>query len=241
MTTETINQNITDLYTQGSYLDKHPGWHAERSPWKAAHVLRGLRAANLNPSSICDIGCGTGLALAEVVKGLSGVERAVGFEPSPDAPLHPAAEGMIEHRREDATESGEHFDLSIMLDVFEHVEDYFGFLRKCRPLADHHVFHIPLDANARMVITSGCSRARQTLGHLHYFSRPTALATLRETGYEPIHWHFTKSAWDGPGPGKNPWTPTNVLRRAFYVVSPEYTQRILGGLSLLVVARAGEP
>ena len=238
MTAETLKKNVTELYTQGTYLDKHPGWHAERSPWKARHVLQGLQAVNLAPKSICDIGCGTGLALAEVVNGLGGVERAVGFEPSPDAPVHPDAAGVIDHRCEDATESAERFDVSIMLDVFEHVEDHFGFLRKCRTIADHHVFHIPLDANARMVISSGCLRSRETLGHLHYFTRPTALATLRETGYEPIHWHFTKTAWDGPGPGKNPWTPTNILRRASYVISPEYTQRILGGLSLLVVAKA---
>jgi len=172
------------------------------------------------------------------VKQLGAVERAIGFDPSPDVPLHPDAKDIVELRCEDATKSGEHFEVAMMLDVFEHVEDYFGFLRNCRPLADHHVFHIPLDANARTVVGNGCSSPRKNLGHLHYFSRLTALTTLRETGYEPIHWHYTKAAWDGPGPNKNPWKPINIMRRMLFAVSQEYAQRILGGVSLLVVAKA---
>ncbi|MEZ6062244.1 MAG: class I SAM-dependent methyltransferase [Planctomycetaceae bacterium] len=238
MTTEAARQNITTLYTEGSYLEQHPEWHAERSPWKAGHVVRGIREAGLTPATLCDIGCGTGLALAEVTRGLNGIRRAVGFDPSPDVPLHPKAKDVIEFRRENAASCSETFDIAIMLDVFEHVEDYFGFLRDCRHLAQHHIFHIPLDANARTVVGSGCDRPRRTLGHLHYFSRLTALATLRDTGYEPIHWHFTKSGWDGPGANRSPWKPINILRRVCYQVSPEYTHRVLGGLSLLVVARA---
>ena len=229
-------ENVTQLYTDGDYLANHPDWHAERSPWKAQHVVRGLEATGLQPRSVCDIGCGTGLALSVVAQNVPSVEVAVGFEPSPDAPLHPEAKDVIEFRREDATESNEQFDASIMLDVFEHVEDYFGFLRACRPLADHHVFHIPLDANAKAIVGNGCMKARRAVGHLHYFTRQTALATLEDTGYEPIHWHYTKSAWDGPD--RNPWSPASVMRRMAYKISPEYTQRILGGLALLVVAKA---
>lgn len=231
------SKNLTELYVEGGYLKGHPNWHAERSPWKAQHILQGLRSANLAPKTLCDIGCGTGLALAEVVRHSGNIDRAVGFEPSPDAPFHPDAKTLIELRREDATRSEDHFDVAMMLDVFEHVEDYFGFLRRCRSLADHFVFHIPLDASAFNVVRSGCMGPRSALGHLHYFTRLTALATLKETGFEPLHWHYTKAAWDGPGSGRNPWKPINIVRRAMYFISPDYTSRIFGGLALLVVAK----
>ncbi len=229
-----IESSVSDLYKDGAYLEKHPQWHAERSPWKAEQVLRGIREVGLHPKTICDIGCGGGLALACVTKSLGGVERAVGYEPSPDVPVHPEAEGLIEFRREDITQSDEVYDVAMMLDVFEHVEDYFGFLRSCGPRAKNHVFHIPLDANVRHVLTSACMGPRKMAGHLHYFTRATALATLKDTGYTIKHWHFTKAGWEGAN--RKRWSLTSLSRRLTYAVSPEYTHRILGGLALLVVA-----
>lgn len=235
----TTNNEALDgtIYSDGSYLSKHPSWHAERSPWKAAHVVRGLKATGLEPGSICDIGCGTGLALAEVRKAMPSVKRAVGFEPSPDAPLHPQARDLIEFRREDALASDDRFDCSIMLDVFEHVEDPYGFLRSAARLAEHHVFHIPLDANVVTLLKSGFDAPRRDVGHLHYFSDRSALSVLRHSGLEPIHWHLTPAAWDGPGREKMARQPINIARRLAFGVSPKYAHRLLGGVSMLVVAR----
>lgn len=224
-----------DRYADGRYLAAHPQWHAERSPWKAAHVVRGLSAAEVSPTSICDIGCGTARALAHVVRTMPGIGTAVGFEPSPDAPLHPDAVGVVDRRQIDAVTSTDHFDVALMLDVFEHVPDHLGFLVACRPLADTFVFHIPLEISAFTVLTGKLGNSRASLGHLHTFTRRTALDTLRDCGYTPVHDHFTKAGWDGPG--KKPWTLVNVARRATHAVSPALAERLVGGLSLLVVAR----
>lgn len=226
----------TTLYQDGSYLAKNPTWHSERAGWKAQHVLRGLSAAGLSPRSLCDIGCGTGLALAKVAQGLPDVDRAVGFEPSPDAPLHLDADGVIDYRRQDATQSDDRFDLAMMLDVFEHVEDYFSFLRACAPLATHHAFHIPLDDTVGKLLKSGHMNARRALGHLHSFTRETALATLEETGHTILHEHYTKT-WEGPG--RNPRSPMNLLRALTLGVAPHTGHKILGGFSLLVITKAG--
>ena len=224
----------SDQYADGTYLAKHPMWHAERSPWKAAHVLRGMREAGVKPRSICDVGCGTGLALAEVISQLPAGTVGVGFEPSPLAPLHPRAAEVIELRREDATCAEAHFDVALMLDVFEHVPDYLGFLRSCRHLADHFVFHIPLEISAFTVLSGRLGGSRAALGHLHQFTRRTALDALREAGYVPTNWHYTKSGWDGPG--KRPWSRINLFRRAAAVFGLSFAERLTGGLSLLVVA-----
>jgi SAM-dependent methyltransferase len=224
-----------EQYADGTYLAKHPLWHAERSPWKAAHVLQGLAAANLAPTTLCDIGCGTGLALAQVARSLPSVTKAVGFEPSSTAPIHDDTIGVVAVRREDATQSTDRFDVAIMLDVFEHVPDYLGFLRSCRGLADHVVFHIPLEISAFTVIGGHLGNSRATLGHLHQFTRRTALDVLVETGYSPVHWHYTKAGWEGPG--KQPRTAVNLVRRAAACCGLSFAERMTGGLSLLVVAR----
>lgn len=231
-----ISTDLGTRYANGGYRESNPTWHDERAQWKAAQVLRSIADANLSPKSICDIGCGTGGVLAEVVRGLPGISRAVGYEPSPDAPIANNAKGVIDRKREFASASDERFDVALMLDVFEHVEDYYGFLRSCRALAPWHIFHIPLDANAVTILRSGCLGPRQHSGHLHYFTQPTAIATLQDAGYSVHSWAFTKSGWEGPC--RNPLSPINLLRRSIYRLSPEYCQRLLGGLSLRVVARA---
>lgn len=225
----------TALYQDGSYLEKNPTWHSERAGWKTGYVLRGLKAAGVSPKTLCDIGCGTGLALAEVVRGLPGVTQAVGFEPSPDAPLHTDAKDLIELRRTDATKCSDKFDLAMMLDVFEHVEDYFSFLRACRPLATYQAFHIPLDATVGKLLKSGHMNARRSLGHLHSFTCETALATLEETGHTILHSEYTKT-WEGPG--RNPKSPMNLFRAALLGLAPHTGHKLIGGFSLMVITKA---
>lgn len=193
-----------------------------------------MNALQIAPESICDIGCGTGLAVARVGQALAGTPRLVGFEPSVDAPVHPEAQGVVDIRREDAALTNDRFDLALMLDVFEHVDDYLGFLESVRHLASWFAFHIPLDASALGVLKSGLIESREAVGHLHYFTSKTALATLERAGYRSVHHHFTPSAWGGPD--RRPNTPLNLSRRALFRISPEAVSRTLGGVSLLVIA-----
>ena len=74
-------------------------------------------------------------------------------------------------------------DIALIIDVFEHVEDYLGFLRRIRSYAEYFIFHIPLDLHVQGLLRDALPIARRDLGHLHYFCRSTALATLHDTGY----------------------------------------------------------
>ena len=77
-------------------------------------------------------------------------------------------------------------DLILCLDVFEHVEDYMGFLKNLSNKSKFFVFNIPLDMNV-MKIIFGLKYAREEgRRHLHYFNKYTALETLKDTGYEII-------------------------------------------------------
>jgi hypothetical protein len=122
------------------------------------------------------------------------------------------------------------------MDVFEHVEDYMGFLRKLRPKARFKIFHIPLDMSAQWVFRgSPVLLAREKVGHLHYFSKETALATLRDTGYEILDWIYTPADVDKPGSLK--CRMMRWPRKFFTGINADLSVRILGGYSLLVHAR----
>src|SRR5690606_39364807 len=44
------------------------------------------------------------------------------------------------------------FDLVLCIDVFEHIEDYLGFLRILRDKGTYKLFHIPLDMTVLSVL-----------------------------------------------------------------------------------------
>jgi cyclopropane fatty-acyl-phospholipid synthase-like methyltransferase len=227
------------VYEDGRYLEQNPGWHEEDSPWKAAYVLRMMAAHGLSPRSVAEVGCGGGMILVELASKLTDA-RFTGYEISPQAYARCAgrASDRLTFRFEDLLQTGDRHDLLLTMDVVEHVEDYMGFLRGLRPHAGLHILHIPLDLSVQTVLRASgpLLHARQKVGHLHYFSRETALATLTDCGFEVVDWFYTHPATSTPGRAMR----TRVagwMRRAAARLAPDLSVRVLGGSSILVLCR----
>jgi hypothetical protein len=227
------------IYRSGEYVEKNPTYHVEDSPWKARQILKMIRKHHLEPRTVCEIGCGAGEILRQLQAGLPETTELYGYEISSQAfalceerageRLHFYCEDLL------ASDAGP-FDLLLCIDVFEHVEDYLGFLRKLRPRADYKIFHIPLDLSAQSVLRAGpVMLERAEVGHLHYFMKETALATLRDTGYEVLDWFYTPGALDNPRSIKA--RLASWPRKICSLVNQDLTVRLLGGYSLLVLAR----
>ncbi len=226
------------IYTDGTYLRNNPDWHSDDSPWKAAHVARMLERHAIVPSTVCEVGCGAGEILKNLAGHLEPGTRFFGYEISPDAYRLCARKdgGNFAFRLANLLEEPAHFDVVMAMDVFEHVEDCFAFLRKLRTKGKHKIFHIPLDLSAMSLARGGkLVEMRRSVGHIHYFSKETALALLEDTGYKVIDHFYTSGATELGGLG---WK-TKLMkgpRQAFYAMSPDAAARVLGGYSLLVLA-----
>ena len=123
------------------------------------------------------------------------------------------------------------------VDVFEHIEDYFHFLRRLKTKGKHFIFHIPLDLSVQTVLRSHpIIRARKSVGHIHYFTKETALEVLKDTGYEIIDVFYTAGALELPNRG---WRMKllSIPRRLAFAVNKDWAVRVLGGYSLLVLAK----
>ncbi len=229
---------MTGIYVDGAYLRAtNASWHVEDSPWKTRNIVTMMERNELAPSSVCDVGCGAG----EVVRLLSlhyPDARFVGYDISPQA-------RELNRQRESATVSFEQadlldqdvrFDLLIAADVFEHVDDYMGFLRRLKPKADFKLFHVPLDVSVWSVLYGSMMTARHEVGHLHYFTHDTALATLRDCGYEIVDSFYTAAFTDRPSKSKRGLV-ANALRRSCFRLSPGLTATVFGGCSMMVLAR----
>ncbi len=224
------------MYNDGRYFSKNPDWHDDDAAWKAAQVLSLLRERNLRPASIVDIGCGTGRVLDVIADALDGT-RLVGYDLSAQAIAMFERSDRVELRVGTPHDVHEHYDLLLSLDVFEHVEDYLGFLRSLQPIADMFVFHIPLDISAQSVVRERPLLAvRSSVGHLHYFTRATALASLQTAGFEIV---YDRLLLPSDMPGRRVKTRiANVPRTLGRYLTPQLSARVLGGSTLLVLAAA---
>jgi SAM-dependent methyltransferase len=227
------------VYRDGSYLKHNPSWHVEESPFKVRQILRMMRRQKLAPKSVCDIGCGAGLVLTELQSHLPSECICWGYDVSPDAlaMCTNGGNGNLRFRlcdvRKDTCDT--FFDLLLMLDVFEHVEDYIGLVRTVRSRAKLKLFHIPLDLSVQAVLRkNGLLLRRDHHAHLHYFTKETALRTLTDVGYTIVDHFYTPRCIELGNllVQKIARTP----RKLCFAVSPELTVRVLGGFSLMVLA-----
>lgn len=228
------------FYTQGGYLAENPTWHEEHSPWKARQVLRTIARNKLEPRSVCEVGCGAGGILEELYRSLPTSVSFVGYDISPQA--YELARSKEKDRlqfylADFLPEATPKFDLLLVIDVIEHVENYIGFLRSLRNRATYKMFHIPLDISVQKVLLGKpLMKRRYNFGHIHYFTKETALASLTDTGHDVVDYFYTAAALDHPPP-----SPLYALGRwplkIASMVSQDLAARILGGRSLMVLAK----
>ncbi|WP_437205304.1 class I SAM-dependent methyltransferase [Planctomicrobium sp. SH664] len=236
------NDQVRAAYTSGEYLDHNPTWHVEDSPWKARQILSMLQRHSLSIGTVAEVGCGAGEILRQLQLQLPEEVRFSGYDISPQAIqlAKQRSNPQLQFFREDLTQSREHFDLMLMMDVFEHVEDYMGFLRKMRPRSTYSIFHVPLELSVQTVFRAKTfQQARESVGHLHYFSRETALATLRDTGHTILDERYT--SWSIELPQKTWKRRLAVLpRKLLAALSQDWASKLIGGFSLLVLTRNEE-
>jgi hypothetical protein len=235
--TNRSNHDAAEIYRDGCYLERNPSWHLEDSLWKAKQIQKILLRNKLSPASFCEIGCGAG----EVLRQLSqeyGEAEFNGFELSPQAfELCKQREGQrLKFFNEDLLKRDDYYECALCIDVFEHVEDYLGFLRELRKKANYKIFHIPIDIYAVAAVRESMIKSRQVWGHLHYFSKETAVATLKDCGYDIIDGFYTASFEELPS---KTWKSRMIRlpRKILFRLSPRWSVRLLGGCSYLVLAR----
>ena len=228
------------IYTDGTYLAANPSWHSEDAPWKASQILRMLKKHSIAPMTVAEIGCGTGLILHELAKAHGPEVSFSGFEISRDALeicRSREAPNVRFYSQEEIEGLPLPFDVVLMIDVIEHVEDCYAMLRAIKTKGKLKILHIPLDLSAQTVLREApLKKWRRELGHLHFFTKSLALMTLKEAGYEIIDHFYTKTDIEL---GNRGWRANimKVPRSLLYSLNEDFAARLLGGFSLMVLAR----
>jgi len=225
-------------YSGDEYLASNPTWGQEDSAWKAARIHRLWKRSGLPvPGTVAEIGCGAGRILASLQPRFPDSVVYSGYDIAPAAirMAQRHAGERLSYHCEDLIQSARKFDALLCIDVFEHVENPFEFLRAIRRLAPIIVFNIPLEMHVAGVLINHQLWTRRQFGHLHFYTAAVAMETLKECGYSVVRHDYVSRLMDLPrSPGEYVfWLPRKVIS----LISKEWSARILGGTSLLVIAR----
>ncbi len=231
---------MEQTYISGDYQKRNPTWHIEEFPWKARQIFRMIQKDGLDPKTICEVGCGAGEVLVQLQKYMQDDCLFWGYDISPHAlalTKGKANDRLAFHLADIRKEKDVSFDVILILDVIEHLEDYYGFLRDVKAMSHYKILHIPLDLSVQTVLRSGGLRyVNQTYGHLHYFTRDTALRALSDVGYDVIDCCYTARALELPSK-QIKRNVMNIPRKLLSKLDVDSAARIFGGWSLLVLAQ----
>lgn len=230
-------------YLTSEYLEHNPTWDVQDTPWKANLVAATLDRNRIKPASICEVGCGSGGCLAELRAKYPEVELS-GFDIAPDAAsFWKRYEGLNIHFEvgDVLQKATQKYDVLLMLDVIEHVADPHAFLAGLHGKASYYVFHIPLDLSAASVFReTPLLYVRDKVGHIHYFTKQLALSLLRESGYQIIDASYTGAAFTAPARSWKTLIARPLRRIIHALLGKDRGVRLLGGETLIVLARHQE-
>ena len=231
---------MKELYIDGAYINNVPLWHEKDSFWKASQIIKILKRNSIQPKSFCEIGCGAGEILSVLAKRYSN-SNFIGFEISEHAftMCEKKSTLNLKFQLKDITlsEDYEFYDIILAIDVLEHVEDIYGLLKTIKEKSNYKIFNIPLDLSVQSILRcSPIISLRKSVGHIHYFTKELALETLCDTGYEIIDHFYTAGSLEIKS--KSLKSMMMKLPRKFsYFINKDFTVRIFGGFSLMVLAK----
>lgn len=228
-----------NVFVSGEYIQKIPQWHTEDSAWKARGILQMFERNHLSPRMIAEVGCGAGEVLRQLQLQMDPQCLFVGYDIAPQAiELSRSRQNDRLHFRlgDIAKEPDAHFDLLLILDVLEHQENYFSFLRQMKPLAPLKIFHQVLDLSMYTLFQrDGLTKRRRVLEDLHFFTKDTALQALKDEGYEIFDWFYAPRSIYRSSSVKQKFR--QLPRALCFAFHNDFAVRLLGGYTLFVLAK----
>lgn len=226
-------------YEDGTESYDNRRWHEEDSPWKAQKIDQILRRNKITPQSVCEIGCGAGEVLHSLASYFDESVIFSGYETSEEAfeICKRKEQQNINYYLKNLLKEDAYFDVVMAINVLNHVTDYLGFLSQLRLKGEYKVFQIPLETTVYSVLRSSYFEKKYADGsHRHSFSKDTALGTLKGTGYQIVDHFYTSGALELPnrGPKEKLW---KLPRKLLYVINKDLGVKMLGGFSLMVLAK----
>lgn len=230
---------MTNIYNDKTYLKNNPSWHEEDAPFKTNKIINLLERNSISFKTVGEIGCGSGEILVQLESKLNDPISYFGFDISNDA-IKIAKQketNKIKFEVKDITDKNDNsfYDLLLVIDVIEHIEDYFNFLHGIISKSKYTIFHIPLDMSVwslfreKMLIES-----KDRVGHIHNFTEEFIQDILNDHGFEMIDKIYTEPNYKATSIKQK---IVNFLRKFLFKVNKRFCTKTIGGYSILLLTK----
>jgi D-arabinose 1-dehydrogenase-like Zn-dependent alcohol dehydrogenase len=227
-------------YIDGEYLRQNPDWSQEDSGWKAEVISALLKKNKVHAQTVAEVGCGAGGILHCLQQQFTDTSFS-GYDISPQAITlaQKFSSERLQFFNEDFLQKENTADdLVLVIDVIEHVADFYGFLNRLRAKGKQFIFHIPLDVSCRTVHKPHVLlQQRQSVGHIHFFTRQMVEWALQDTGYQITDWVYTKPVTDIAPADSFKRLVKKTLRNLSFAVNKEWSVKKWGGYSIMALAK----
>lgn len=234
-----IHGSIQDTYyTSGEFLAHSSG--AADATFKVEQLIKVLAATpSLKPAAgdrVADVGCGAGETTRRLAAAFPGA-HIDGYDIHPQIDTLTPEDNIRFFRSDFCTiELETPYDLSVLFDVIEHVPDPISFVKAVALRSRAVAFHIPLDDSSFVWLRNLMLPKLTHPGHLVALSPATALTLVALTGVRTRTFVYSPVFRAPTGRERGTQRLFNFARAVLYSISPYLTQRLLGGVSLMVVA-----
>ena len=231
---------MRNIYNDHTYLKNNPDWHAGDATFKAREILKLLDRIPEPVFKIAELGCGSGQILVELSNTLPVQTRFFGFDTSSDA-LAIAKTRETERIRIEQTdltretEEVYFFDVLLVIDVLEHLDNYFQFLDGIVKKGKYTIFHIPLDMSIwslfreKMLIES-----KERIGHIHNFTEDFIKSVLADHGFAILFQSYTEPTFEVRSSKQK---VVNFIRKSLFKINKRLASKTLGGYSILLLTK----
>lgn len=231
---------ILDFYLKGQYFKNNPTWDASDTNWKF-NKLADIIKSNL-PSKggeVFEVGCGSGALLKKLASEMP-QHFFHGWDIAPDAKrFWDHKHSNLDFQVGDFLDSnvGKKADLVLLIDVLEHLADPGTFLESLSGRTGLIAIHLPLDMTlVNLIFDKRLIRLRDSIGHIHYYTKAIAEKLLHESGYEVVLSEYS-NAWKDSPHLTTAGRVMRIFRWTLNLMSPTLNAKLLGGETLILMAR----
>jgi len=228
---------MKDIYNDSTYLNNNPTWHEEDAPFKTTKIIELLARNSISFNTVAEIGCGSGEILVQLEAQLHEVINYFGFDISTDA-INIAKKketDKIKFELRDLSNKNENcfYDLLLVIDVIEHLDNYFNFLDGIVSKSKYTIFHIPLDMCVWSLFREKkLIESKNRIGHIHNFTEDFIINILSDYGFEIIDKIYTEPTFEETS---NKQRFVNFIRKSIFKLNNRFCTKTLGGYSILLL------
>jgi len=238
---------MKDFYASNKYTELNPDYHVEDSQFKSKNFINILKKNNFEfqkVKNIIDVGCGAGkiLKTMQETKLFNKKTKFSGFDVNKkiiDLANKESNENLNFYNNDFfKTDLYKSADLILCADVYEHIEDYIGFLKKLLIGGKFFLFNIPLDISFRSILFDKVIQSNfKKVGHIHFFNKNIAKILLEYSNYKIISTVYAKNYLEI----KKKSIKQKILSvpiKAVDFINEDLSASLFGGYSLVVLAKS---